>query len=68
MYVCICQQVTDRDIHQAVAQGACTMRDLREQLGVGTQCGKCAGCARDVLDEALQKRGHAACPSRLMAA
>jgi|APFre7841882724_1041349.scaffolds.fasta_scaffold110911_3 bacterioferritin len=29
MYVCICRQVTDRDIHDAVAQGACRMRDLR---------------------------------------
>ena len=30
MYVCICRQVTDRDIHDAVAQGACRMRDLRD--------------------------------------
>jgi bacterioferritin-associated ferredoxin len=52
MYVCICRQVTDRDIHKAVAQGACRMRDLREQLGVSAQCGKCAGCAHGVLKEA----------------
>jgi bacterioferritin-associated ferredoxin len=52
MYVCICRQVTDRDIRQAVSHGACHMRDLREQLGVSTQCGKCAGCARDILKEA----------------
>lgn len=62
MYVCICRQVTDRDIRQAVAQGASRMRDLREQLGVSSQCGKCAGCARDVLKEARASCACAACP------
>jgi bacterioferritin-associated ferredoxin len=59
MYVCICQQVTDRDIHQAVAQGACHMRDLRELLGVSSQCGKCAGFAKSVLQEAREACAHA---------
>ncbi len=62
MYVCICRQVTDRDIHKAVAQGARRMRDLREQLGVGAQCGKCAGCAHGVLKEARETCASAACP------
>ena len=61
MYVCICQQVTDRDIHHAVAQGACRMRDLREQLGVSSQCGKCAGCAKAVLQEARAACAQASC-------
>lgn len=51
MYVCICRQVTDRDIRKAVENGVCRMRDLREQLGVGEQCGKCAGCAHALLKE-----------------
>ena len=62
MYVCICRQVTDRDIYQAVAQGASRMRDLREQLGVSEQCGRCAGCAHEVLKEARQSCTCAACP------
>ena len=37
MYVCVCRQVTDRDIHDAVAQGACRMRDLRAQLALSAQ-------------------------------
>lgn len=61
MYVCICRQVTDRDIHKAVAQGACRMRDLREQLGVSTQCGKCAGCANVVLKEARACNSNEGC-------
>ena len=31
------------------------MRDLREQLGVSTQCGKCARCAKEVLQEAVSE-------------
>lgn len=53
MYVCICRAVTDKDINEAVEDGACTMRDLRQLLGVSTQCGKCATCAHQCLTEAL---------------
>ncbi|MCV6637315.1 (2Fe-2S)-binding protein, partial [Candidatus Albibeggiatoa sp. nov. NOAA] len=41
MYICICQGVTDKQIHNAVCNGACSMRELRECLGVVKQCGKC---------------------------
>jgi bacterioferritin-associated ferredoxin len=61
MYICICRQVTDRDIHEAVSQGACRMRDLREQLGVSAQCGKCADCAHAVLKQARKECANAAC-------
>jgi bacterioferritin-associated ferredoxin len=49
MYVCVCNAVTDRDIGHAVAQGYGSLRELREQLGVGACCGRCTGCARDLL-------------------
>lgn len=58
MYVCICRSVTDRQIRESVQQGCCTMRDLRNCLGVATQCGRCALTARDVLNEALQEAGQ----------
>ena len=61
MYICICRQVTDRDIHEAVAQGACRMRDLREKLGVSMQCGKCAECAHAVLQEACEASVNPGC-------
>ncbi|OGS91259.1 MAG: hypothetical protein A2Z95_02035 [Gallionellales bacterium GWA2_60_18] len=54
MYVCVCNAVTDRDIGSAVAEGCCTMQQLREQLGVGTCCGRCTRCAREVLKDTLQ--------------
>lgn len=51
MYVCICKAVTEDQIHQAIDQGATRLRDLQIQLGVATQCGNCAGCARAILAE-----------------
>lgn len=56
MYVCLCQQVTDHDIRDAVAnEGARSMRDLQRRLGVASSCGCCAPCAREVLMAALQE-------------
>lgn len=54
MYVCLCHNVTDTKIRHLVrTEGVTSMRELREQLGVATQCGKCAQCAKHVLNEAL---------------
>ena len=52
MYVCVCQAVTERQIHEAAWQGARTVKDLRRDLGVAADCGRCAGCARQCLREA----------------
>lgn len=53
MYICICRSVTEGKICQAVSNGAKTMRDLHQQLGVASQCGKCGICAKQVLSSAL---------------
>ncbi|MGY8527120.1 (2Fe-2S)-binding protein [Paracidovorax citrulli] len=49
MYVCICNQVTDREIKGAAALGVSTLDELAETLGVGTCCGRCRECAQQVL-------------------
>lgn len=51
MYVCICKAVTEAQIHRAIENGATRLRDLQQELGVATQCGACAGCARGLLSE-----------------
>jgi len=56
LYICVCNAVTERDISGAIAEGCCTLRALREQLGVGAGCGRCTRCARDVLKDSLQTR------------
>lgn len=52
MYVCICMAVTDREIHQAIDGGARSLRDLRNHLGITSQCGRCATCAHGLLKQA----------------
>lgn len=58
MFVCVCNTVTDRDIHDAVNNGADSMRDLRQQLSLGSQCGKCTRFASIILDEAIQAKAN----------
>ncbi len=53
MYVCICNNVTERDIEDAVRGGARTMDCLADQLAVSTCCGQCAGHADECLRSAL---------------
>jgi bacterioferritin-associated ferredoxin len=53
MYICICQKITCGQIRSAASEGACSVRDLKQQLGVASQCGKCARSARGILNEAL---------------
>ncbi len=53
MYVCVCNAVTERHIGEAVREGSTTLRDLRRNLGVAAECGRCASCARDCLRAAL---------------
>ncbi|MEL7797198.1 MULTISPECIES: (2Fe-2S)-binding protein [Idiomarina] len=61
MYVCLCKGINDKVIHQAVVSGEVnSMRDLRQQYGVASQCGCCKNCAKDVLHEALEQRSSQA--------
>lgn len=55
MIVCVCHNVSDRKIRQAVSEGVTTMPELREQLQVGTCCGKCHSCAKTVLRVCLEE-------------
>ena len=52
MYVCVCNAVTDRDIYEAAGQGVSTLDALGEHLKVATCCGRCADCARQILQRA----------------
>lgn len=51
MYVCLCHGVTDREIREAAENGVSSMRQLGKEMGVGRQCGRCAGTAREILRE-----------------
>jgi len=55
MYVCFCKGIKDSQIRRAVAQGAESVEDLQDTLGVGTQCGKCLSLAQSILNETAAK-------------
>jgi len=58
MYVCVCNAVTDKDIIHAVENGASSLEDVSDQLKVATCCGRCAGCARNLIRQAREQRGE----------
>jgi bacterioferritin-associated ferredoxin len=53
MYVCLCKGITDTQIRAAVADGASSLREVHNSLGVASQCGKCGIIARDIVRESL---------------
>lgn len=57
MYICICKNITDRQIRKAVHEGnVSNMRQLRQCLGACDQCGKCARDAKDLIAGAVAER------------
>ena len=48
MIVCVCHRVSDREIARHVRAGM-NFDDIQLELGVATQCGRCEGCAREVV-------------------
>lgn len=55
MFVCLCKGVTDTQIKESIANGANSLRDIRRELGVATQCCKCLPEARAIVDQALEE-------------
>lgn len=51
MIICICRGKSDRDVNQAIENGATTVRDL-QRCGIGDQCGSCHNTLRMMLAEA----------------
>ncbi len=53
MIVCVCNNISDREIRQAMEFGITSMDELRSALGVATCCGQCFSCAEEILNEHL---------------
>ncbi|MCW8194258.1 hypothetical protein F6455_05635 [Proteobacteria bacterium 005FR1] len=54
MYVCLCNGITDREIKQSIREGASSLQDLHDNLGVASQCGQCACLTQELLDDTLR--------------
>ena len=60
MIICVCKRVSDRAIREKATEPGCALRDLRRDLCVGTQCGKCLPDALQILREEQPKKLRAA--------
>ncbi len=58
MYVCICNAVTEKQIHKAVESGVQDLWGLQRELGVAAGCGACKEMASDILRESRQARAQ----------
>lgn len=56
MYVCVCKAVTDKQLLQAIDQGACTRRKIMQCTGAGGVCGKCTQSIKALIDEKFDSR------------
>lgn len=56
MVICICKGVNEKQVIQASKGGRCDMKQVRCELGIGKQCGKCMKLARGVLDKCRQSK------------
>jgi bacterioferritin-associated ferredoxin len=54
MIVCICHNVSDKAIRQALDAGATSMQEIRAQLNVGNCCGKCHPFAKTLVRAHLE--------------
>ena len=54
MYVCICRAITDKQLRNAVKEGAETTESLCNKLGCIKQCGKCEQQVREIRDEVIR--------------
>jgi bacterioferritin-associated ferredoxin len=72
MIVCLCHQVSDRDIQRAVASGTRCFEVLQDDTRLASSCGCCHDCAREVFDEAVAApcaaRKHHGAPVAALAA
>lgn len=61
MIICICHNISEAEIKSAIQAGSDDMHSLRENLGIGSDCGKCKSCAKKILREcAADEKEHKA--------
>jgi bacterioferritin-associated ferredoxin len=41
MYVCVCRAVTENDVHDCIASGATSAKQVRDTTGAGSDCATC---------------------------
>lgn len=55
MYVCMCSDVNDSEVKEAIEAGADTVDKLASALGVSTGCGACEDMVKEILTDCLDR-------------
>jgi bacterioferritin-associated ferredoxin len=55
MIVCVCNNISDRDIAREAAAGCASFGQLQMRTGVAAGCGCCHQCARETFTEHRQR-------------
>ncbi|MCC6473773.1 MAG: (2Fe-2S)-binding protein [Burkholderiales bacterium] len=51
MYVCVCNGITDRQLRSYIEEHrACSLSELKSEMGIGNRCGRCESCAVQYLE------------------
>ncbi|CBJ83352.1 regulatory or redox component complexing with Bfr, in iron storage and mobility [Xenorhabdus bovienii SS-2004] len=54
MYICLCNAISDKTIRNIVCQQHVrSIRELRDFVPVGSNCGKCIRQAREIMNEEI---------------
>jgi bacterioferritin-associated ferredoxin len=59
MFVCLCMGVTSHDVHECVAKGARTSKQVAEACGAGGDCGRCRRTVRALIEAYFAENGSA---------
>lgn len=60
MFICLCTGTTSHVVHEVVANGAKTSKQIAEACGAGGECGRCRRTLRAIIEAHYQANGHAA--------
>jgi bacterioferritin-associated ferredoxin len=56
MIVCVCNRITESEVHEASRKGALTPEAAYAQYDCEVQCGCCIDYAQEIIDEEQGKR------------
>jgi bacterioferritin-associated ferredoxin len=59
MYICVCHAISDRQIREAVDQGADSLEKVQAHLPVASCCGSCADSARELIESQVESASAA---------
>lgn len=51
MYVCNCNGIRERVVHEAIADGARVPAEIFQRQGCRAQCGRCVSDMQDMIDQ-----------------